>query len=380
MAAEIKNIKKAAKRIKKAVDRGENIILYGDADLDGVSSVIILKETIKNLGGKVLEIYFPDREEEGYGLNEEALNYLKDKAPALLIVMDCGIGNFKEMELAKKMGFEVIILDHHEVLNKLPKASIIVDPKQKGDKYPFKQFAAAGVVYRLAENILSEQMTISLRNNFLELAAIATIADMMPQKEDNLEIISGGMSVLQNTNRPGLKIFWQIGDTQEDLEHSVQKIISACHAGGTKNHINEAYLLLTVQSIEEAKTMVKELWEKSKAKHFRIKEIVEEIETRVLNKKEPLIFEGSKEWLVLMLGPAASKICSKYKMPVFLYSQKEDDSQGAVRTPKEIDSVQAMSHCAYLLNTYGGHPQASGFRVDNDKLENFKNCLLEYFS
>ncbi|MDD3399673.1 MAG: DHH family phosphoesterase [Candidatus Paceibacterota bacterium] len=381
MAEEIKNIKKAAKRIREAVKKGEDIILYGDADLDGVSSVIIMKESIRNLGGKVSAVYFPDREEEGYGVNEEALGYLKDKAPALMIVMDCGIGNFKELKEAKKMGIEVIILDHHKVLEKLPDASIIVDPKQKGDKYPFKEFAAAGIVYRVAEEILGDKMTSSLRNSFLELAAIATIADMMPQKEDNLEIISGGLSVLRDTNRPGLRAFFEVGRPDSDLNHLIQKIISACHAGGTKDHLNEAYILLTMPSLEKAKAMVEELWEKSKAKHFRIKEIVEEIEERLAGRTgEPFIFEGGDDWPVLMLGPAASRVCNSHKKPVFLYSQREEDSQGAVRTPKGIDSVDAMKRCAKLLKTYGGHPQASGFRVDNDKLEDFKNCLSKYFS
>ena len=129
---EIKNLKKAADRIKKAIKSKEKIILYGDADLDGTSSVVILEETIKNLGGKVTTAYFPDREKEGYGLNEKALDYLKPIAPALIITVDCGIGNFKEVKIAKKIGFEVIVIDHHEPLDSLPEASIVVDPKQKG--------------------------------------------------------------------------------------------------------------------------------------------------------------------------------------------------------------------------------------------------------
>ena len=136
---EIKNLKRAAGRIKRAIKNKEKIILYGDADLDGAASVIILKESIKNLGGKVARVYFPDREKEGYGLNQKALNLLKKEAPALLILLDCGISNFKEIKLAKKLSLKVIIIDHHEVLEKLPEAEIIIDPKQPGDKYSFKE-------------------------------------------------------------------------------------------------------------------------------------------------------------------------------------------------------------------------------------------------
>ena len=131
MKTEIKNLKKTTQRILKAVQNKEKIILYGDADMDGVASVILFQETLMNLGARVSEIYFPDREEEGYGLNEKALQYLKEKTPALLIILDCGISNFEEMKLANKMGFEIIIIDHHVVLEKLPEASIIINPKQE---------------------------------------------------------------------------------------------------------------------------------------------------------------------------------------------------------------------------------------------------------
>lgn len=379
--AEIKNLKKAAQRIKKAVRNKEKIILYGDADLDGISSVIILKEAIKSLGGKITDIYFPDREKEGYGLNEEALQFLTKFSPALLVVMDCGIGNFKEIKLAKKLGFEVMIIDHHRVLGKLPQASIIVNPYQEGDKYPFKDFAACGVLFKLAEVLLKGKLSNSLRNNFLELTALATLADMMPQTQDNLVFLEKGFASLKSTFRPGLKVFWQIDSLAKDnIRQFAQKIISACHAGETKNHLNEGYSLLTSASIEEAEISAKNLLEKAHLRHLKIRETTEEIEERLLKKEEDLIiFEGDESWEILMLGPAASKICHNYKKPVFLYSQRTGDSQGATRMPPGMDGVKAMIHCSEFLETYGGHPLAAGFRIKNENLEKFKECLIKYF-
>ena len=162
---EIKNLKKAADRILKAIKKKEKIILYGDADLDGTASVIITEEAIRNLGGTISAFYFPDRETEGYGLTEKALDLLKKESPALLIVLDCGIGNVKEVSLAKKLGFKVVIIDHHEALDKLPSAEIIVDPKQKSDKYPFKKLACAGIAFKLAEAVLGKKMTESLHGH-----------------------------------------------------------------------------------------------------------------------------------------------------------------------------------------------------------------------
>ena len=204
---EIKNLDKVAERIKRAIRKREKIVLFGDADPDGISSVIILKESTKNLGGEVSTIYFPNREIEGYGLNEDALKFLQKEAPALLFLLDCGIGNFNEIEKAKEMNFEVIVIDHHEILGKLPKASIIVDPKQEGDNYPFKALATAGILYKLSEILLAKSASQALRESFLELVAIATLADMMPKEEDNKIFIEKGLRALENTFRPGLRVF-----------------------------------------------------------------------------------------------------------------------------------------------------------------------------
>ena len=376
--AEIKNLKKTAQRINKAVKKKEKIVLYGDADLDGIGSVVILEEAIKNLGGRVEAVYFPDRETEGYGLNEDALNYLKKYAPALLIVLDCGIGNFNEAKLASKMGFELVIIDHHQPLSKLPQASIIVNPKQKGDKYPFKEFANAGLVFKLIETLLKRKLSDSLRDNFLEITALATIADMMPQKEDNLEFLAKGIMSLKETARPGLKVFWQILDEDSSRQLVAQKIISACHAGGAQNHINECYLLLTVISNKEAEALANELLEKSYIRQERIKDIFKEI-TEKIPTDTSLIFEGNKSWPVLMLGPVASKLCNTYRKPVFLYKEDNSHCQGAVRTPSGVNGVKAMACCSKLLEIYGGHPQAAGFRIEKKNLEKFKSCLIKYF-
>lgn len=381
---EIKNLKKASDRILKAVKDKERIVIYGDADMDGFTAVIILKEAIKNLGGEVSDVYFPDRETEGYGINEQALEYLKPIAPALLIALDCGIGSIKEVEIAKKMGFEVMIIDHHKILDKMPKASIIVDLHQKGDKYPFKEFATAGVVFKLIEVMLGDKLSNSLRDNFLELVALATLADMMVKYDENSEFMQEGFNSIKNTFRPGLKVFWQIEHLsyfdKGNINQFVQKIISACHAGGKKDHVNEGYLLLISTSLEEAESLAKSLLEKARIRQLKIREGVEEIKDRVSKKMEDsIIFEENDDWKVLMLGPLASKVCHYYKRPVFLCSKKGDSYQGAVRTPAGVDGVKAMKKYAKILDTFGGHPQAGGFKVKEENLEKFREGLMKYF-
>ena len=382
--AEIKNLKKTAERIKKAINppaggKKETIILYGDADLDGVSSVIILKEAISSLNGRVTAVYFPDREAEGYGITETGLNFLKKYSPALLIAVDCGIGNFKEVKLAKEFGFEIIIIDHHEILEKLPQADIIVDPKQKGDKYPFKDLSATGVIFKLAEIFLENKMTESLRKTFLELVAIATLADMMPKEKDNKIFIENGLSYLKESFRPGIKAFLEIEPFKDfpNLNQKVSKIISILNIRDVEDRLPASFRLLTTSSLEVAKEIIEKLLIKSKIRKEKIGEILEEVRKRISKKSEPIVFEGDSNFELTLISSVASIICKEYKKPTFLFKKMEKESSGTVRTPSEIDSVNLMRKCKEYPLTYGGHPRAAGFRIKNESLEKFKECQIK---
>ena len=378
---EIKNLKKVANRIKKAIKNKEKIILYGDADLDGTASVVILKEAIENLSGKVAQIYFVDRENEGYGVNGKALEFLKPSAPALLITLDLGITNFEEMKKAKKMGFEVIIIDHHQVLNTLPEASIIVDPNQRDDKYPFKKLCTTGIVYRLIKILFGKNFSQSLNNNFLELVALATRADMMPQEEENKIYVEKGLQELERTQRPGLRAFWEI-DVLPNLgkKEVIQKIISALNVSGLKDHLTKTYLLLTSKSEKETRTLAKKLLKESEQRHLRIQQITQKIENRILISSSPIIFEGETNCFNTIIGAIASQLCNKYKKPTFIFNKMKEKSIGAVRMPHGLDGVKAMSACSKFLLTFGGHAPAAGFSIKNENLERFKKCLIQYFT
>ena len=380
----IKNIEKAAERIKKAVQNKERIILYGDSDLDGISSVVILEEAIKNLGGEIFCVYFPDREKNGYGINIHALELLKDKAPAFFITLDLGIGNVKEVDMANEMGFEVMIIDHHETLFGIPNASIIVNPKQPLDPYPFKGLANVGVTYNLCLELLGDNISENLKNSFAELTALGTIADMVPRAEQNVEIIERGLSSLQNSFRPGIRAFFDIFSSEKNYaaeETLIQKIISALNAAESVDFENESYRLLTSSAPDECCELAQALLNKNFNKQQQIKNIVREIERRVAkNPDEVIIFEGDPSWHLILAGSVASIISSKYEKPAFVFKKMDKESCGSVRNPKGTNSVEAMKTCDEFLITYGGHAQASGFRVKNQNLEKFRECLNDYFS
>lgn len=377
---EIKNSKKAAQRILKAIKNKENIILYGDSDVDGVVSVIILEETINNLGGEIKTVYFPN-EKQDHGLNKQALKHLKKFSPALILVLDSGIGNYDEVKIAKKMGFEIIIIDHHEVLlNKLPEASIIVNPKQKNDNYYFKQLANAGIVYKLSRLLLSPKMTKSLEENFLELVALATLSDMVPEVDENEDFIKKGLISLENTWRPGLRAFFElrISESCNSTRALAQKINSVLNAGVVKNHLNEAYLLLSGLDIDKAKILIQKLIIKNFEKQTKIREMVEEINQRIIGKpEEPIIFEGSSNWSLVGLGSVASKICNQYQKPCFVFKIQAKQSRGSVRVPQGFNAVEAMVNCQCFLKVFGGHALAAGFCFKNENLEKLKNCLIK---
>lgn len=379
---EIKNLKKAADRILKAIKSQEKIILFGDADLDGIASVVILRESIKNLGGEVGAIYFPDREKEGYGVSRKALDCLKKYAPALLIAVDCGIGNFEEVKIAKKLKFEIIIIDHHEILDKVPSPAIVVDPKQKGDRYPFKYFAAAGLVFNLAEVLLKKNLTESLRKDFLELAALATISDMMPQEEDNKKIIEKGLASLEKSWRPGIQALLELEPFQElPLFQKVYKINSLLNIKDIESQMPAAFRLLTSSEKKEAEKLANHLLEKNIQKKERIKEISEDLERKIFGKsEEPIIFEGDSQWEISLLGVVASIFAKNFKKPTFLFKKLGEETQGTIRAPSGFELVKAMKGFSKDLITYGGHAQAAGFRIKTDNLNKFKEHLVEYFT
>ena len=375
----IKNLEKAAQRILKAIKDQERIIIYGDTDLDGVTSVIILEETIKSLGGKISAVYFPDRDIDGYGINKIGLKVLKEYSPALLISVDFGVTNYKEVNLANKMGFRVMIIDHHEVLGKLPKAEVIVDPKQKGDKYPFKGLSAAGVVFKLSEHLFNNKMAGFLKNNFLELTALSTIADMMPRESENRFFIEEGLASLKNSFRPGIKVFFENDYFKDfpDFSQKVFKIISILNVRDVKNRLPASFRLLTVSSAEEAEKIVGELLEKHKITREKIEKTVEEIEENSFKKKEPIIFDGKESFESALLSSAASILCQKHKKPTFLFRKMEEESQGTIRTPRDVNSLDLLKKCSKHLLSFGGHAQASGFRVKNRNIDNLKKCLIK---
>lgn len=390
----IKNIEKAAERIGKAVLLGEQIIIFGDSDLDGVASMVITKETIDNLVAdlpperksafpKIIALS-PVRRNEGYGLNLKALEYIKSKAlKGLIITMDCGITNNEEVAAANASGFSVVIVDHHRQIGSIPEAEIVVDPKQVGDDYPFKEYCNAGLAFKLAEEILKGKMSPALRDSFLELAALATISDMMPEVGENEEIIKEGLEKIETSRRPALMAMFSLLDPMDfySKRDMVSKINSALNSPSITEHVPKPYSFLTEADIEKAKKTAAELFEESRQKQRGVADLTDTIEAMVESKAPSnIVFEGSPGWEPEYLGATASRLTNYFDKPVFIYCLGEETSRGTVRLPKGLDAVKAMESCQDLLVTFGGHAPAAGFTVKNENIPQFKKCLEKYFA
>jgi single-stranded-DNA-specific exonuclease len=381
----ILNLKETASRINLAIELKEKIILFADADLDGVASLLILQEAIYGMGGAVSLAYFPNREEEGYGLNLKALSQFKNEAPALLITLDCGISNFEEIKQAKKDGFTVIVVDHHQVLGKVPpEAFLVVDPKQEGDLYPFKNLSNTGIVYYLAKLVMASSFSNLLNQSFLELAALATIADMMEEQQDNKIIIEKGLSTIINTQRPGLKAIVEICNTENlNVRQVVQKIIAVLNITEFKKNLPESYSLLSLSTFKEANVLAEKLSQISKDRYLVIGATVaaaEQIISEDPSSFEKIIFLGKDSWVQVLTGAVASRLCNKYQKPTFVFKISSEITRGSLRTPKGVDGVAALKKCHQYLEMYGGHQQAAGFSLKTKNLEKFRKCLLDFFN
>ncbi len=390
----IKNIDKAAERIKQAVENGEQIVIYGDSDLDGIASMVIIRETIDNLisllpkekkeSFPTVFSFSPERKVEGYGLNPTALAFIKSKvSKGLIVTLDCGITNFKEIEDAVSSGFSVVVVDHHKTIGGIPEAAeIVVDPKQETDEYPFKEFANAGIAFKLAQEILKDKMSSSLRDSFMELTALATISDMMIEIGENESFIKEGLERIEYSQRPAIRAIFSILNPMDftSKRDMILKINSALNSAAIEGHVPKPYLFLIESDFEKVKVTAEELFEEARAKQRDVAMLVDELIEKTTFKNPTVIFEGSHLWEPEHLGAVASRLVNYFNKPVFLYKKGEEVSRGTVRVPKGMDAVNAMETCKNLLVMFGGHPPAAGFTVKNENIDKFEECLKKYFN
>lgn len=378
---EMPDMKIAVERIITAIENKEKIIIYGDYDVDGITSVTVLKSFLEERGIQVAE-YIPNRLKEGYGLNKTAVEEIAKQNYKLMITVDCGISAIEEVEYASQLGIETIITDHHEPGNELPKAIAVVDAKRKDNKYPFRNLAGVGVVFKLIQAIgiklgLEEKEYLK----YLDIVCIGTISDIVPLVDENRVIVKLGLRLVEQTKNLGLKsILKASGYTKIDsstISFGVAPRINAC---GRMGHQEEALKLFLSKEINEVNELTQKLNEYNKLRQETEKNIyndaITQIEEQGLAHNNTIVVMG-ENWHHGVIGIVSSKITELYFKPSILLCEEEEIGKGSGRSIPGFDLYEALTECSEAIEKFGGHSMAVGINVKKDKLSEFKKKLEE---
>ncbi|MFY9458049.1 MAG: single-stranded-DNA-specific exonuclease RecJ [Candidatus Spechtbacterales bacterium] len=389
----LKDADKAVERIFKALKEKERVMVYGDYDSDGVSGATIIYNALKRIGfiKDNLAVYLPDREKEGYGLNVQAVKQFGKEKYNLIITVDCGTTSFEPIKLANKKGIDVIVTDHHRVIDNPPEAYAFVNPHQEDDKYPFKDLCGAAVAFKIACALYKKaDIPEGEEKWFLDLVALATVTDVMPLLGENRTLVKYGLFVLAQTERLGLKALMEVSGikatyNQDSLSTNLRPwtlgfiLGPRLNAAGRMDHANTAFALLNATSYDEALSFARQIDERNRERQQLVGNILKEAEKRLEIDKSPVIFEGDKNWPIGVLGIVAGRLADKYHKPAFIYQIKDDNNAaGSVRTILGFHVVHAFESVKDLLVNFGGHPAAGGFTVSQDKLGEMKKRIEEF--
>ncbi len=372
----MKGVKETVERIDKAINENEKITIFGDYDVDGVTSINILMSFLLERGANV-DYYLPDRIEEGYGLNKDAIKNIKEKGTTLLITVDCGISAVEEVEYANSLGLDVCVTDHHKCPEVLPNAYAIVNPKQKDCKYPFKMFAGVGVAFKI---ITALSMKYGLDKEaylkYIDIAAVGTISDIVPLEDENRIISAYGIRKIKETNNLGLRALIKIaGYRQIDstmVSFGLAPRINAC---GRMGNASLAVKLLFAKNINEAFQIAKKLEMQNRERQAVEKNIYDEAVAMIEKqnmKNDNVIVLGKENWHNGVIGIVASKLTELYNKPVILVTFENGIGKGSGRTPFGFSLYEALEECKDTLIQFGGHEVAAGLTLRQEDFEKFK--------
>ncbi len=376
----LKDIAKAVDRIKQAVSRGEKILVYGDYDVDGMTGVTLLYSAIRHLGGNV-ENYIPNRLEEGYSLNLAAIRTAHKKKISLIVTVDCGITSFKEIDYANSLDIDVIVTDHHEISDEgLPQAYSIINPLRDGCGYPFKHLSGVGLAYKLSRLLLDG--TDMPHEDFLDLVALGTVADIAPQVDENRVLTKYGLSRLTRTRRAGLRALIESSglDGKEISSGHVGFILGPrINAMGRIGSPDVALKLLLTDDTDEAARLADilntENRNRQRIEAQILSEAVAKVEREVNFKHHRVIVLESASWHPGVIGIVASRIAERFYRPTFLIATGGKMGKGSGRSIAGFHLFDALLKCREHLLGFGGHEGACGITVEKENIAGFRDAI-----
>ncbi|HPN35766.1 MAG TPA: single-stranded-DNA-specific exonuclease RecJ [bacterium] len=375
----MKDMDRAVERLRRAVLSEEKILIYGDYDVDGITSVSFLYLILKELGVDVT-YYIPDRQAEGYGLSPLGIETARERGTQLIITVDCGITGHTEIDLAQSLGIEVLVCDHHEPGPTLPRAVALLDPKRADCPYPFKELAGVGVTYKLCQGLLLRMgIDLSILDNFSELVAIGTAADIVPLMDENRIFVKLGLEKLNESENTGLNALLEVaGLAGKEIStgHVVFIIAPRINAVGRMGDAERAVRLLTTKDKVEARQIAEVLEQENRHR----KNVDEETFRQALEMVQQTFEPSSTRSLVLhqrgwhsgVIGIVASRVVEKFYRPTVLISVENGVGKGSARSIEGFDLHDALKGCEDLLLAYGGHKYAAGLSIREEHISAFK--------
>ncbi|WP_042459090.1 single-stranded-DNA-specific exonuclease RecJ [Neobacillus dielmonensis] len=374
----LKGMDTAVSRIRLAIDRQEPILIYGDYDADGVSSTSVLMITLRDLGANV-QFYIPNRFTEGYGPNEAAFRHAAKTGIKLIVTVDTGIAAVHEAAVAKELGLDLIITDHHEPGPVLPEALAIIHPKLPGSIYPFRELAGVGVAFKLAHALYGK-----VPNHLFEIAVIGTIADLVSLKDENRLIAKKGLANLKSTSNVGLKALLKTAgvDSKSINEETIGFTIAPrINAVGRLADADLAVDLILTQDPFEASQLAEEMEALNKTRQSIVNtitdEAIEEVEKYYFDESNKVLVVGKEGWNAGVIGIVASRLVEKYYRPTIVLSFDQDKglAKGSARSIAGFDMFQNLSTCRDILPHFGGHPMAAGMTLSLDDVDQLRSRL-----
>ncbi|MDQ5943257.1 MAG: single-stranded-DNA-specific exonuclease [Patescibacteria group bacterium] len=379
------DMNKAIKRIKSAVDKNQKIVIYGDYDIDGITACALLMDFLQSIGANV-SIYIPDRFEEGYGLNSSALQEIKDSGNDLVVTVDCGVTSIDESAYAHKIGLDLIITDHHDPPDKIPKECIaLINPKLKNSRYPFDQLAGVGVAFSLVRAYMAKypkSLDTGQEKWLLDLVALGTVCDVVPLVGENRVLSSYGLRVLRKTKRVGLVELArssgvEISKTDEsDLGF---RFGPRLNAAGRLEHAKAALNLLISKDAKESVKLADKLNELNQDRQALTQEIYAQADKQAKKQSQNLILVLSdSSWNSGVVGIVASRITEKHHKPAIVIHDDGKIAKGSARSWGGFSIIDAIRSCDDILQKYGGHDFAAGVTLLSENIELFTHKINQY--
>lgn len=367
-------------RILDAMDKKEHILVFGDYDADGVSAGVVFSDFFSFAGYEYITLYNPDRYKEGYGISGTALEAIFERNPSLVITVDIGIGNHDAIEKLQNKGIDVVVIDHHLVSDGLPPAYAVIDHQREDSHYPFPHLCGTGLAFKTVQALCKKRewpFQEGYEKWILDLVAIATIADMVPLRDENRTFTYWGIEVMKKNRRFGLKELMKAAGinagsiSAQDIAYTIAPLINSA---GRMDHANTAVELLRTKNENEASWLAGRLIENNNKRKDMVKEIVFAVEHELESGELPdVVVLGREEWHPGVLGIAAGKVVETYARPAFIFGKGDgSDYKGSARSDGSVNLVELMKLAGEeLFSAFGGHTMAAGFTLAPEKEKEF---------